>query len=152
MLIRRAPDIRPSEITPESIYLDRRAFMVGAGSILAGSALLPAPAMAAVETKDLANIAKSKYVLDEKINTYKEITTYNNFYEYGIDKSDPSENAPDLLRPSPWTVKVDGECAKPGTIEVNELSKRISQNGPGTRPRPDSRPRQQAAPGPADRP
>ena len=123
MLIRRAPDIRPSEITPESLYLDRRSFMAGAGSILAGSALLPAAALAAIEPKDLANIAKSKYVLDEKINTYKEITTYNNFYEYGIDKSDASENAPDLLQPSPWTVKVDGECAKPGTIDVDDFIK-----------------------------
>jgi sulfoxide reductase catalytic subunit YedY len=123
MLIRRAPDIRPSEITPESIYLNRRTFMVGAGSVLAGSALLPGTAFAAVEPMALPNVAKSPYTVDEKINTYKEITTYNNFYEYGTDKSDPAVSAPDLLKPSPWTVKVGGECNKPGTIDIDDFIK-----------------------------
>src|SRR5579862_7850718 len=121
MLIRRAPDILPSEITPESAYLSRRSLMAGAGSILAAGALAPAFAQAAdYEPHDLANVAKSSYgVGDEKINSYKEITTYNNFYEYGTDKEDPADNAPGLLKPSPWTVRVDGECAKPGTIDVD---------------------------------
>ncbi len=123
MLLRHAPDIRPSEITPESIYVNRRTLMVGAGSMLAASALLPRGALAAVEPRDLANIAKSKYMVDEKMNSFKEITTYNNFYEYGIEKSDPAENAPDLLKPSPWSVKVDGECAKTGTIDIDDFIK-----------------------------
>ena len=125
MLIRRAPDILPSEITPESIYLNRRKLMVGAGSILAASALAPGRARAAdYEPHDLANIAKTPYAVgDEKINTYKEITTYNNFYEYGTDKEDPSDNAPGLLKPSPWSVKVGGLCAKPGTIDVDDFVK-----------------------------
>ena len=121
MLIRRAPDILPSEITPESAYLSRRTLMAGAGSILAAGALAPSFARAAdYEPHDLANVTKTSYAVgDEKINSYKEITNYNNFYEYGTDKSDPADNAPGLLKPSPWTVRVDGECAKPGTIDVD---------------------------------
>ena len=98
MLIRRPTDIRPSEITPESIYLNRRTLMVGAGSILAASSLGAGSALANVDPVDLPNVAKSTYTLEEKTNSFKEITTYNNFYEYGTDKSDPSDNAPDLLK------------------------------------------------------
>ncbi|HEY1720248.1 MAG TPA: protein-methionine-sulfoxide reductase catalytic subunit MsrP [Magnetospirillaceae bacterium] len=122
MLIRRAPDIRPSEITPESIYLGRRAFMAGTGALLAGSAI-PGIAFADVEPQALPKVIKSKYTVDEKVNSYKEITTYNNFYEYGTDKGEPAVNAPGLLKPSPWTVTVDGECNKPGTVDVDDFIK-----------------------------
>jgi sulfoxide reductase catalytic subunit YedY len=123
MLLRSAPDILPSEITSESIYLSRRSLMVGAGSILAAGVALPGAADAAVEPQVLANVKKSAYTVDEKVNSFIEITSYNNFYEYGTDKGDPAVNAPDLLKPSPWTVKVEGECAKPGTIDIDDFIK-----------------------------
>lgn len=123
MLFRSAPDILPSEITPESIYLNRRTLMLGAGSILAAGALLPRSARAEVEPMDLPNVKKSAYTVDEKINSYKEITSYNNFYEYGTDKGDPAVSAPDLLKPRPWSVKVEGECDKPGTIDIDDFIK-----------------------------
>ena len=126
MLIRRAPDIRPSEITPETIYFSRRSLMLGAGSILAGSALLPGLARAddGPSLPTLPNVAKTDYnVGAEKVNTYQEITSYNNFYEYGTDKEDPSDNAPKLLKPRPWTVKVDGLCDKPGTFDIDDFIK-----------------------------
>ena len=97
--------------------------MVGAGSILAAGALVPRIAHAEAEPIDLANVKKSAYTVDEKVNSYKEITTYNNFYEYGTDKGDPAVNAPDLLKPRPWSVKVEGECAKPGTIDIDDFIK-----------------------------
>lgn len=119
MLIRPAPDVRPSEITPRDVYLNRRSLMVGAGSLIGASLLASRRARAAA----LPNLAKGPFGTDEKQNTLEQITTYNNFYEYGTDKSDPSHNAPGKLKTSPWTVKVGGECDKPGTIDVDSFIK-----------------------------
>ncbi len=63
---------------------------------------------------------RSPYSTDEPRNTFEEIASYNNFYEFGLDKSDPARNA-HTLRPRPWTVAVEGECAKPGTIDIERI-------------------------------
>lgn len=120
MLIRHAPDIVPSEITPQSTYLRRRELMMGAGAILAaGAGLAPATAWA-----DKLNVAvKGTPVPDEATNTLEQITHYNNFYEFGEDKTDPAANAPGKLKPSPWKVTIDGECNKPGTFDVDDFIK-----------------------------
>ena len=118
MLIRHAPDIRPSEITPKSVWLDRRQMVVGAGAALAALAL-PKPAGAT----PLAHVAKSAYTVPDAPNTLEQITHYNNFYEYGTEKTDPAENAPGLLKPLPWTVRIEGECGKPGTLDVADFLK-----------------------------
>jgi len=119
---------RPSEITPESIWLDRRRFLAGgAGLALAGMAggvagLAPGPAAAATEEDfaPLADVAPSPLSTDETPNTFKEVTTYNNFYEFGTGKDDPARHAA-AFRTSPWTIEVGGACAKPGTLDAGAL-------------------------------
>src|SRR3989449_11103161 len=107
----RRSRMRSFEVTPRSLYVRRREFLkLGAGSALALS--LPAFARAKVEHgPKLAGVtANPNYALaEEKKNSFEDITTYNNFYELGTDKSDPSDNA-GKLQPRPWTVRagVDG--------------------------------------------
>ena len=89
MLMRSPDTILPSEITPPEIYRERRRFMQGMGALAAG-ATLGAMADAQAGTR-LAGVRASAYKLDEDKTPYKEVTTYNNFYEFGIDKSDPAQ-------------------------------------------------------------
>ncbi len=124
MLIKRPDDIRPSEITPRSVYDDRRSFMLGAGAIaLAGSGMLPGAAQAQVREK-IAGLrpAPAAYTLKDPLNTYEQITSYVNFYEFGTDKSDPLRNSKNF-RTRPWTVSVEGEVRKPRTFSIEELLK-----------------------------
>lgn len=116
MLIRRSADILPSEITPRNVYLNRRQLM-GAAAGLALTAALPESARAA----PLAT-AKSSFSTDEKLTSREDVTTYNNFYEFGVDKSAPAANA-HTLKASPWTVKVDGLVGKPAEFSVDDLIK-----------------------------
>lgn len=118
MLIRPPVDIPSSEITPRSLYLSRRRLI---GSLAAGVALSALPGR--VKAAGFGNIAKTQYLVDEKTTSKEDITHYNNFYEYGLDKEQPAKVAPRLLHTSPWTVKVEGECGKPGTIDVDDLVK-----------------------------
>ena len=114
MLIRRPPLIRPSEITPRETYLNRRRFLAAA----AGLAAMPAFA----GTK-LPVAAKSKLSTEgEKLTPFRAITTYNNFYEFGTDKEQPSQLA-HTLRTSPWTIVVEGACSKPRKFDLDEVLK-----------------------------
>ena len=106
MLIKKPADIKPAEITPKEHYLNRRRFMLSAsamvlssGAMLGGLELGTESAMAYGAEK-LANVKKSNFSTNEKLNTLKEITTYNNFYELGVDKGDPAENAKYLNHPA----------------------------------------------------
>lgn len=127
MLIRRPSDIRPSEITSRSTYLDRRDFISGSAraavaAALAGGAaatLLPATASASAGQK-LANVVPGPFGTDEEQTPYEKIASYNNFYEFGTDKDDPKRYSQDF-KPQPWTVQVGGECDKPGAIGFEEL-------------------------------
>ena len=123
MLRKRKSDVRPSEITPCGIYLRRRDFIKASGATLLGAAgaLLPQAATAQAASK-LPGIRKSVYSTVEKPNTIREITTYNNYYEFGTDKDDPAEYA-QRLKTRPWTVVVDGEVKKPKTFVIEELLK-----------------------------
>jgi sulfoxide reductase catalytic subunit YedY len=124
MLIKRPDDIRPSEITPRSLYEDRRSFMLGAGALaLAGGGVLPGAAHAQVREK-IAGLrpAPAAYTLKEPLNTYEQITSYVNFYEFGTDKSDPLRNSKNF-RTRPWTVVVEGEVRKPRSFGIEELLK-----------------------------
>ena len=126
MLIKRASDVLPSEITSEGVYVRRRTLMkaAAAGSILAATATL-APGSARAQGGGLAKIPgykKSAYSTVEQPNTYKQITTYNNFYEFGTDKDEPARYA-DKLKVKPWTVVVEGEVKKPRTFGIEELMK-----------------------------
>lgn len=66
-------------------------------------------------------IAKSAYTVDEKLTSREDVTHYNNFYEFGLDKEDPAKSAPGLLRLRPWTVAVEGECARPGVVDIDDF-------------------------------
>ncbi len=120
MLIRSPADISPSEITPPEIYRNRRRFMQGMGALAAGAALGDAPdAEAGIK---LPGVRDSVYRLDEKNTPYKDVTTYNNFYEFGTGKSDPAKNA-GSLNTRPWAVAVEGEVRRPQTWGIDSLLK-----------------------------
>ena len=119
MLTRHAPDVRPSEITPRTVWLRRRELLAGAAALgLAGS--LADPAIAAA----LAAV-KSPLSTDEPPTPLEDITSYNNFYEFGTDKGDPARYA-DKLTTSPWTVKVDGLVAKPADYQLEDILKPVT--------------------------
>ena len=117
MLIRTANTIKSSEITPHDVYLNRRDLLAGA-SAFAGMGLLGSDAFAAK-----LDAAKSPLsTTGENITSLKDVTSYNNFYEFGTDKTDPAANA-HTLKPAPWTVKVDGLVDKPADIQLEDLIK-----------------------------
>ena len=116
MLIRRPSDIASSEITPRDIYLRRRDFLAGTAAIGAAG-FFGAPALAAK-----LDAAKSKYSTDDKLTSLKDVTTYNNYYEFGVDKSDPAANAK-TLKTTPWTVKVDGLVNKAADYQLEDFIK-----------------------------
>lgn len=112
----RPAKIAASEITPHQVYMRRREFLGAAtmGAVaLYGATKASAAALTAI---------KSKYTVDEKPTELKDITTYNNYYEFGMDKSDPAANSGEF-KPLPWTIKVDGMVSKPGTFDIEQLIK-----------------------------
>jgi sulfoxide reductase catalytic subunit YedY len=120
MLIRQPNDIPPSEITPPEVYRERRRFMQGMGALAAGTALGAAPdADAGIR---LAGVRASPYKLDDERTPYKDVTTYNNFYEFGTGKSDPAKHA-GSLKTRPWTVAVEGEVRNPRMYDIDTLLK-----------------------------
>jgi sulfoxide reductase catalytic subunit YedY len=125
MLIRRKQDVPPSEITPRDLYRRREVLKAaGAVGVLAGLSALSvlAPHRSAHAGAKLPNVRKSNYVVNEEITPFKDITTYNNYYEFGTDKDEPSANA-HTLKVRPWTVSVEGEVKKPKVFDIEELLK-----------------------------
>jgi len=125
MLIRHASDVHSSEITPESVYVDRRRFLrtaaAGAAGVATASWLVGRDAPFDVEAQTpLANLVAGPFSTDEKPNSFNDITRYNNFYEFGLDKEDPMRNA-GRLTTRPWTVKVDGLVQKPAEFDIDAL-------------------------------
>jgi sulfoxide reductase catalytic subunit YedY len=128
MLIRKAPDLMYADVTPKSVYLDRRKFLramgiVGAAAV-AGRRLfeLALPPQTAYAGTKFTGLSKSAFSTTEKQNTYEDVTHYNNFYEFGTDKSDPANNAKNF-NTSKWTVSVEGEIAKPRKFTMDEILK-----------------------------
>lgn len=115
-------DIPPSEITPESLYFDRRRFLLGAGAAIAAATAAPAQDAAGAPLPARRNGAFST---DEKPTPFQDVTGYNNFYEFGLGKEDPSIHAGDM-KTRPWTVSVEGEVARPGTYDIETLLKLAS--------------------------
>ncbi|TAK92326.1 MAG: protein-methionine-sulfoxide reductase catalytic subunit MsrP [Burkholderiaceae bacterium] len=109
-------DIPASEITPYAVYQQRRAFVQAA---VAAGVLMPTLSEAAAMA---LKGAPSSYSVPEKTTSFDDATHYNNFYEFGTDKSDPARHA-DTLRPAPWTVRIEGEVAKPRTFDIDDLRK-----------------------------
>ncbi|OLP57812.1 mononuclear molybdenum enzyme YedY [Xaviernesmea oryzae] len=113
----RPPIIPASEITPKTAYLSRRGLMAaGAAGTLA--AFLRPPAARA----ETLTTVPSAYKVEDKVTPRKDVTTYNNFYEFGLDKADPAALSGDF-KPRPWTVAVDGMVAKPQTFDIDALIK-----------------------------
>ena len=114
MLIRDSRlDIPSSEITPKSVWLSRRSLMAGAGGLIAGGLVSAAAAPLQTVKSDLTTTG-------EDLTPKDDVTTYNNFYEFGTGKSDPSDYG-DSLTTSPWTVKIDGLVDKPGDYALEDL-------------------------------
>jgi len=126
MLIKKAAEIRGSEITPQWLYVNRRKFLAGALGVtvgaLAGRALkeLAWPTQKVVAGSKLNVAQKSAFSTSEAVTPYDNVTHYNNFYEFGVGKEDPAEKAKNF-RTSPWSVKVSGLVDKPRTFSVEEL-------------------------------
>ena len=136
MLIRRPPDIPSSEITPQSEYqrfLSRRRFLRGAATGAAAlgaaalgadrlvSAIQPRPVFA--DTGEKLNTVHSPLTTTgEQLTPFDDITHYNNFYEFGVNKGDPANNAGGLPT-RPWSVKVEGKVEKPLTFDIEDLLK-----------------------------
>ena len=112
--------IRSWEITSETNFLNRRQFLretgLAAGVGIASAAL---PGRLLADVRDLETVA-GPYSTDEQANSWEDVTTYNNFYEFGTGKEDPYENAQAFVT-RPWTVKVAGECDKPGDYHYEDI-------------------------------
>jgi len=126
MLIKQAPDIRSSEITPRDVYMRRREFiqagaaaLIGAG--VAGSALSELEAQVA-RTK-LPNVVKSPLSTTETPNSYEHVTSYNNFYEFEPGAGDGPKRRSGNFKPRPWKLAIEGHVSKPGNYDLDEFLK-----------------------------
>jgi sulfoxide reductase catalytic subunit YedY len=131
MLIKKPVDIRESEVTPKELFLRRREFIRAAGSLAAVAATAAVGSRFVGELEAAQNpkayrfpsLKKgSPFDTTETVNSYEEITTYNNFYEFGLEKTDPARNA-HTLKPTPWKVTVEGHCGKPGAYNIEDIVK-----------------------------
>ena len=149
MLIKKPSDIRSSEITPESVFKNRRGFIVDSAKAILGASVASAfPALANAQDGDRlkarapANLSRSApaawwqekfanitpapdsepFYTAESLTPYNDVTRYNNFYEFGMDKGDPSSNS-DEFKVDPWSVEITGEVAKPGKYNLEDILK-----------------------------
>ena len=128
MLIKKAPELTYADVTPKHIYMGRRNLLLGllatSGAVLAYKRLpevFAGPATGSVPVK-LDGVVKWPGSTTEKVTAYGDVTTYNNYYEFGTDKGDPSKNSKNF-QTSPWTVSVGGEVAKPRKFTMDEILK-----------------------------
>ncbi len=129
MLIKKTKDIPYSEITPRSDYLNRRAFMAGAAALgVAGlgadrlaEVMNPGQSVAAAATK-LQTVKSPLSTPGLTLTSYKDITSYNNYYEFGVEKGDPAQNA-GRMKTRPWTVTIDGLVKQKKTVSIDDLLK-----------------------------
>jgi sulfoxide reductase catalytic subunit YedY len=128
MLIKKAQDIRSSEITPKSLYLNRRAFLAGAA--MAGAAAVSGirlreavtPSVSALAANKIDGIKKSSFSTTETITPQKDVTHYNNYYEFSTEKDGPADLAKNF-RTRPWKVKIEGAVEKKQELDVDEIIK-----------------------------
>ncbi|MHA6265877.1 protein-methionine-sulfoxide reductase catalytic subunit MsrP [Aliiroseovarius sp. CAU 1755] len=104
--------LKYSDVTPRADYMNRRQLMGGAAGLAAGMALGPA-------------FGASGFSVDEKPNTMEEISSYNNFYEFGTAKGDPAKNA-HMLTTDPWSVEIDGMVDRPGSYGLEDILKNVT--------------------------
>jgi sulfoxide reductase catalytic subunit YedY len=121
MLIKRGGEIKSGEITDRALYLSRRAFMTGAAALT----LAPAAARAATPAtggRALGATRNKAFDIPDAATKFQDATTYNNFYEFGVNKDDPAKLA-GTLKPRPWSVQVDGLAHKPRTFDIEDVLK-----------------------------
>ncbi len=129
MFVREAPELTDCDVTPKSVYFDRRKFLRGMGlagvAAVGGKSLLGlvSPSITAHATTKLADLVKSQFTTDEKQTPYNDVTHYNNFYEFGSNKGDPAKNSQNF-RTSPWSVSVEGEVSKPRKFTIEQIHHR----------------------------
>jgi len=123
MLIKKAEDIRSSEITPKSLYLNRRKFLAGAAAA-AGVGLreIASPSLTALAGNKISGVTKSSFSTTETITPYNDVTHYNNYYEFSTEKNEPAELAKNF-RTRPWKVKIDGLVQKKQEIDIDTILK-----------------------------
>ena len=128
MLVKKSPDLKNSDVTPRELYVNRRKFLYGVGIAgglaLAGKSVmgLISPPTKAYATTKLQGLSGSPFNTTEKVTSEQVVTTYNNYYEFGTEKDQPAKNAQKFVT-SPWTVSVEGECAKPRKFSMDEILK-----------------------------
>ena len=128
MLIKKAPDIPSSEITPKSLYLNRRKFLASAA--LAGAAAttgvglreIVSPSTIALAGTKIDGIQKSPFSTTETVTPYKDVTNYNNYYEFSTEKDEPAKLA-QKFRTRPWKVKIDGQVEKKQELDIDTILK-----------------------------
>ena len=112
-MFRRVPDLPYSSVTPRSIYLNRRGFLASMALGISGGAAIAGTKL---------NAVKSPFSTTEAPTPYQDLTTYNNFYEFGTAKSDPSHNAKNF-RTIPWTISIEGAVEKPQVLDLDAVLK-----------------------------
>jgi sulfoxide reductase catalytic subunit YedY len=132
MLIGKSPEIPSSALTPQREYLNRRRFLRTAVSsaVVAGAATLGVERLAdliqpptkAFAATSLQTVKSPLSTTGEELTSFKDITSYNNFYEFGVDKGQPSQNA-GILPTRPWTVRIEGLVKRPKTFDIEALLK-----------------------------
>ena len=128
MLIKKADGIRSSEITPKSLYLNRRKFLAGvaaagaAAATAAGVREIFSPSATVHAGNKINGVQKSPFSTTETITPYKDVTHYNNYYEFGTEKTDPAEEAKNF-RTRPWKVKIDGLVEKKQELDIDTILK-----------------------------
>lgn len=128
MLIKKAPNLRSSDITPKSLYLNRRKFLAAAAMAGAAGAAglrlreLTSPATTALAGNKIDGIKKSSFSTTETITPYKDVTHYNNYYEFGTEKDEPAEQAKNF-RTRPWKVKIEGQVGKKQELDIDSIIK-----------------------------
>jgi sulfoxide reductase catalytic subunit YedY len=125
MLIKKAPDIRYSEITPKSVYMRRREFISASAAALAAAGLgsFAGEAGAQIPRTKLPNVKKSPLSTSEEPSAYDYVTSYNNFYEFAPGAGDGPKKNSGKFKATPWTIEVDGLCNKPGKYNLEDFIK-----------------------------
>jgi len=125
MLIKKASDIRSSEITPKSVYLRRREFISASAAALAAAGLgsFADDAGAQIARTKLPNVKKSPLSATEEPSAYEHVTSYNNFYEFAPGAGDGPKKNSGKFKATPWTIEVDGLCNKPGKYNLEDFIK-----------------------------
>jgi len=128
MLIRKPAELTYADVTPKSVYVNRRSFLQAMGiagaAAVVGSRIfeLALPSQTALAATEFRGLIKSPFSTTEKVNSLEDVTHYNNFYEFGTDKLDPAKNA-QKFNTSNWVVSVEGEVAKPRKFTLDEILK-----------------------------